>query len=389
MRNEHGDFIWYELMTTDVAGAEAFYGDLVGWSFGDPGKGGIDYRMFSAGGVGIGGVLGLTREMRDAGARALWAGYIGVDDVDESVEAITAAGGGLLMPPKDIADVGRVAFVKAPDGAGFYVMRVATDAPSESFASHAPRAGHCAWNELNTEDPDGARSFYGDVFGWVVAETMDMGPAGSYEMLKNGRDRDFMFGGLMKKPDEIPVSLWSYYFRVPNIDAAVRYVKSHGGQVVAGPILTPGSDFAITGVDPLGACFGVVGKKCPARRPARDFYFASGPARPRHRARMAAPGPASIRAYANPDRARSRRSIAAADDPASSEIRRRRRRPSPGACITAKSPRPAAGVDASRHARKRKPADPPIRLHNLRVRPDRAGCPGARKGYRGMPTKGR
>ena len=41
--------IWYELMTTDADGAQAFYADVVGWSiadFGMPGAG--DYRIFTA-----------------------------------------------------------------------------------------------------------------------------------------------------------------------------------------------------------------------------------------------------------------------------------------------------------------------------------------------------
>ncbi len=31
MSNSHGRFVWYELLTTDLAAAQAFYGDVVGW----------------------------------------------------------------------------------------------------------------------------------------------------------------------------------------------------------------------------------------------------------------------------------------------------------------------------------------------------------------------
>ena len=38
---QHGHFWWNELMTRDVEGAKAFYGDLVGWRFeGMPMEGG-------------------------------------------------------------------------------------------------------------------------------------------------------------------------------------------------------------------------------------------------------------------------------------------------------------------------------------------------------------
>lgn len=261
MTNQHSDFIWYELMTTDADAAGNFYGDLLGWRFKHAGQPGMDYRLFSKAGTDVGGVMPLTSEMQENGARPLWAGYIGVDDVDASAEAIAKAGGEIQMGPRDIPDVGRLAFVKDPQEAPFYIMRGSSDRASESFATHEPREGHCAWNELATSDPAGAKAFYGDAFGWVKADSMDMGPMGEYEMMKNGADRDFMFGAMMKKPDDMPVSLWSFYFRVPSIDAAVGYIKENGGQIVNDPMEIPGGDFSLNGVDPEGAFFALVGKK--------------------------------------------------------------------------------------------------------------------------------
>jgi predicted enzyme related to lactoylglutathione lyase len=34
MTNKHGEFIWYELMTTDPDAARAFYEPVVGWKSG-------------------------------------------------------------------------------------------------------------------------------------------------------------------------------------------------------------------------------------------------------------------------------------------------------------------------------------------------------------------
>ena len=31
MANRHGDFIWYELLTSDTGAAERFYGAVLGW----------------------------------------------------------------------------------------------------------------------------------------------------------------------------------------------------------------------------------------------------------------------------------------------------------------------------------------------------------------------
>lgn len=263
MRNKHGDFIWYELMTRDADAAQDFYGGLIGWSFAPAGDGEEDmgdYRLFSADGPAVGGLMPLTPEMIDGGARPLWAGYIGVEDVDATVRTIGEAGGNVMMGPMDIPKVGRFAFVADPQGAPFYIMRGEPDQQSESFAAHEPRVGHCAWNELWTADPEAAKHWYGRIFGFIKDGGMPMGDMGEYEFLRNA-GQDFMFGAVMKKPAEMPVSLWAYYFRVPDIDIAADYIGANGGQVMNGPMEIPGGDFALQAMDPQGAMFGLVGPR--------------------------------------------------------------------------------------------------------------------------------
>lgn len=261
MSNQHGDFFWYELMTTDAEAAQRFYGGLVGWTFEDSGMPDRDYRLFSANGTEVGGLLPLTQEMQEEGAQSFWAGYIAVDDTDAAANQIASAGGAVLMSPQDIPNIGRLAFVKDPQGAHFYVMTDNSGATSESFAADRPREGHCAWNELMTSDPAGAKAFYGDVFGWHKTESMDMGPLGEYEMFKNGADREFTFAGFMEKPNGFPISLWNFYFRVPTIEKAVTYTKANGGQIVNEPMQIPGGEYVVSGVDPQGAFFSIIGAR--------------------------------------------------------------------------------------------------------------------------------
>ena len=194
MTNQHGDFIWYELMTTDADAAQKFYEGLVGWTFKASGQSAMDYRHFSADGPEVGGLMGLTQEMQDGGAQPLWAGYIRVDNVDEAAEAVSKAGGQVLMPAWDIPGVGRLAFVTDPQGAPFYLMSDSSGQTSEAFAAYKPRRGHCAWNELVTDSPDGAKDFYREVFGWVKTDSMDMGDMGSYDMYRAG---DYMLGAII------------------------------------------------------------------------------------------------------------------------------------------------------------------------------------------------
>lgn len=261
MQNQHGDFIWYDLMTGDPAAAATFYGGLLGWTFAIPEGGGDFYKVFSAKDTEIGGLMGITDEMKGNGARPLWASYIAVDDADATAKTIVEAGGTLILEPWDIPNIARVAFAAAPDGAMFYIMQMtASGGPSESFSAHEPKNGHCAWNELTTRDQAEAKAFYTKVFGWSHADTMDMGPMGAYEIYKSSPDSDFISAGMMKQPEGMPVSMWAHYFRVPNIDAAVAYINANGGKIVAGPIPIPGDEFSVNGMDPQGAFFSLVGK---------------------------------------------------------------------------------------------------------------------------------
>ena len=131
------------------------------------------------------------------------------------------------------------------------------DVASTAFAAWEPMVGHCAWNELATSDPEAALNFYHDLFGWEQDEVMDMGPMGKYRMLRH----EFMIGAIMDKPEQMPVSAWTYYFRVPDIDAAVKTIAAKGGRIIVEPSEIPGGDFQLNATDPQGAAFALIGAK--------------------------------------------------------------------------------------------------------------------------------
>ena len=257
MANHHGDFLWYELMTTDTDAAQAFYEPLLGWTFAASGTPGMDYRLGSKAGVEIVGMLELTDEMTQGGARPAWVGYVAVDDIAASLKSVPELGGQVHMGPNHLEGVGHMALIADPQGAPLYLIQPEGEA-SQSFAKHEPREGHCAWNELMSADQAGAHAFYTALFGWEKAESMDMGEMGSYDMYSAG---DYTLGAIMRKPDDMPASLWSYYFRVTEIDAAADGVKASGGQIVNGPMEIPGGEYIVNGIDPQGAMFSLIGKK--------------------------------------------------------------------------------------------------------------------------------
>ena len=254
MRNPHGSFIWYELLTSDPDAAGAFYGDVIGWTAASAGQEGMDYRIFSVGDTGVAGHMKLSDEACDSGARPGWIGYIGVDDVDAAVASVTAAGGSVHMPPMDIPGVGRMALVADPQRVPFYVMRGAPDEPSTAFSPKD--VGRCSWNELATANDAAALDFYTAQFGWERGEAMPMGELGDYRFIHHGGD---MIGAVMRKPPQQERSGWQFYFRVADIHGAAARVSAGGGTVHEGPMEVPGGDLVIVASDPQGARFGLVG----------------------------------------------------------------------------------------------------------------------------------
>lgn len=258
MANTHGEFVWYELMTSDAAGAQAFYGPLLGWDFADSGVEGVAYFMISKDGVELGGLMEIAPEMAEGGTHPGWIGYVEVDDVDASAARAANAGAKVVMGPEELPDnIGRFGMFIDPQGVPLYIMHSNSAEPSQAFARYEPQDGHCAWNELVTADPAAAKAFYGELFGWEKADELDMGPMGLYEMF---RVSDYTFGAIMQKPEMMPMSAWVYYLRVPDINAAADYVKGNGGQVMTEPIQIPGGDFILNGMDPQGAFFALIGK---------------------------------------------------------------------------------------------------------------------------------
>ncbi|WP_051531181.1 VOC family protein [Sphingomonas sp. URHD0057] len=260
--NPPGDYIWYELITPDPVAAKAFYDAVVGWTIEPQPSGEMDYRMIGrSDGRMAGGVMRLTGEMVSHGARPIWLGYLNVDDVDATVASIEQAGGKVLLAAFDIPNVGRIAMVADPQGAPFYVMKPIPPAGQEKQASDVfsvDKPQHVRWNELATTDPDGAIAFYRDQFGWSQEGDMDMGEMGKYRFIQSHGTN---IGAVMPKPPQLPVTKWTYYIGVDDIDRAAEAVKSGGGQVVNGPMEIPGGEFAANAIDPQGASFGLVGPR--------------------------------------------------------------------------------------------------------------------------------
>jgi predicted enzyme related to lactoylglutathione lyase len=251
----HGRFLWYELMTSDVAGARAFYGAVIGWgqsSMPSAAMAGGQYDMFTNAAGMVAGVVNAA-EFSGGDTPPYWLAYFGTADTDATVARAVDLGGAVIAPPMDIPGIGRFAILADPLGAVFALLTPSGD-EMPPVDTHAP--GAFSWHEVYTTDLERAWAFYTDLFGWVKTGSMDMGPMGEYRMY--GLTADKSMGGFSHTPPGDPSPPhWVYYVTVSDIAASLEQVKAGGGRVLMGPMEVPGNDTIAICMDPQGAVFAV------------------------------------------------------------------------------------------------------------------------------------
>jgi uncharacterized protein len=249
---EPGMPCWIDLGTPDQDAAAEFYGALFGWRVEEDenAKQTGGYRVAMLGDKPIGGVMKLMEE----GQPPAWSAYVAVEDADATVAKVKEAGGAVVFEPMTVLDYGRMAFVADPTGAMIGIWQPGKN----KGAGLVNEPGAMSWHELNTRDPEAAKSFYGDVFGWSFEDKEYERGGGTYTIVSLG---DEGVGGLTDITDRVPAEVpahWLVYFAVEDIDATVDTAREHGGEIPAGPF-----DIAEVGQiavvkDPWGAFFAVI-----------------------------------------------------------------------------------------------------------------------------------
>lgn len=246
-----GSFSWVDLMTTDRAAAQKFYGKLFGWKFEEmPVSDGSIYAMASVKGTAVGAIFEMGEEKKAAGMPAQFQSYIAVDDVDVKICELEAAAGIVHAEPFDVMDAGRMAVVADGRGAVFCLWQ-SKGAPKPLRVNEP---GCLCWNELNTRDPEGAEEFYTSIFDWTFD---DLDDAPDYSNIKNqGKLNCGLLNIEDNLPDDVPEH-WNVYFAVADCDATVALAKKLGGkEVVAAKDIGAGRFAVLT--DPQGARFSVI-----------------------------------------------------------------------------------------------------------------------------------
>jgi predicted enzyme related to lactoylglutathione lyase len=249
---KHGQFLWYDVMTSDTAAAGDFYSQVVGWSLQPAAAPGMDYTVFQIeGDRGVAGLMPIPDDMKDQ-ARPCWLTYIAVDDVEAAAAKIQSLGGALHKGPVTVPGIITFAVVADPQGAGFLIAKGLSAEAMPALPMNTP--GAAGWFELYATDWEKVFPFYEAMFGWTKAEAVDMGPMGQYQLFAAGAEP---VGGMMTKPPQIPMPMWGLYLNVAGIDAPVAKVKALGGTVMMEPHQVPGGNWAAQCMDPQGAAFGL------------------------------------------------------------------------------------------------------------------------------------
>lgn len=241
---------WIELYTSDVARARAFYSAVFGWTADEPNDAFGGYFSFRKDDVRVAGCMGVQPGV---GTPDVWTIYLQSDDAAKTVELATANGGHAPVSPMPVGDMGTMAFVTDPAGAGVGVWQPNTH-PGFGVLGEPGTPG---WFELLTRDYDRSLQFYRDVFQWntEAVDTDDF----RYTIQKDG---DEQLAGVMDAtaftPEGAPAR-WSVYFSVADADATIATIVELGGSVNSPAEDTPFGRLA-TVADPTGSEFKLVGR---------------------------------------------------------------------------------------------------------------------------------
>jgi uncharacterized protein len=260
---------WVDTSQPDPESAVDFYTGLFGWEFEDVMPPGSPGKYFMARLHG-GEVAAVGSQPEGAPPMAVWNTYVWVESADETASKVLDAGGSVLMDPFDVMDSGRMAVFSDPAGAAFCVWQ----AKRHRGARIVNEPGSLNFNNLHTRDPEGAKPFYGSVFGWNTlgldggftmwtlpgyGDYLEQGDPGLRERMA-GAGAPAGFEDVVASLNPIPADQaevpphWGVTFAVDDADAIAERAAELGGQVVVPPFDAPWVRMTII-TDPQGATF--------------------------------------------------------------------------------------------------------------------------------------
>ena len=106
-----GSIVHIEITANDLARANKFYEEALGWKMEDSGMPGTEYWLTNSEGDGIEGAI-MPKTYREQPTIAT----VGVTDIDETIEKVKQAGGEIINEIHDIPGVGKHVYIKDTEG---------------------------------------------------------------------------------------------------------------------------------------------------------------------------------------------------------------------------------------------------------------------------------
>lgn len=110
------------------------------------------------------------------------------------------------------------------------------------------------WLDIMQSDPDAAKGFYGELFGWSFDNRAPEGSPGPYYVAQLRGRNVAAIGGPLEAGNP---TMWNTYTAVENVDRATKQVLQAGGTVVSKPMDIPGAGRMAVLADAQGAAFSV------------------------------------------------------------------------------------------------------------------------------------
>ena len=113
LRAAKGDFVWYELLTTEPFASMDFYQHVLGWT--SQRLDGVHGHVMYASGAGpMASATTLPELAKQMGAPPYWTSNVQVSSVDEACALAKQLGGRVYLGPVDVAGIGRIAVIADP-----------------------------------------------------------------------------------------------------------------------------------------------------------------------------------------------------------------------------------------------------------------------------------
>ena len=244
-----GKFIWFDLVTDDLAAARKFYGAVFGWKFHTVAGAPASYTVVEHAGRNIAGMF-VQAPPPGATSTARWLALLSVKDPVAAVRFVESQGGSVVVKPATLMGRGTHVLFRDPQGAVFGVLKSDSGDPADTPVAD----GDFFWLDLLARDPAQAAKFYRGLAGYEV-HLRELGPGVTRAVLASG---GYSRAGIAPLPAPVKQPGWLPYILVDDVAGTLKKVRAAGGKVLVEPRadLLEGNLAVIA--DPRGGVLGIV-----------------------------------------------------------------------------------------------------------------------------------